>query len=161
MITLNKMQFHACRRAELPCEPDAVLHRDHFIVPPVNDAYRSRVRRGVLLVRMTLRMGAAVPDAAVTAMNQDANNCAFGTYTVREIPDSLYQGFVDRGIYWAGSTGSSVDRAWMADEGTIEFGHLDQDPWTDMPVLGVTQASIFELTVPKEVFSDLQLIEKL
>lgn len=119
------------------------------------------VRRGVLLARMTLRMGAPVPDEAVQAMNQDTNNCAFGTYTVREIPDSRYEGYVDRGIYWAGSTGSTIDRAWMADEGSIEFGYLEQDPWSEMPVLGISRASIFELTVPKEVFSDLQLVEKL
>lgn len=119
------------------------------------------VRRGVRLATMTLRMGARVPHEAVQAMNQDSNNCAFGTYTVREIPDSRYEGYVDRGIYWAGSTGSTIDRAWMADEGSITFGHLEQDPWSEMPVLSVSRASIFELTVPKEVFSDLQLVEAL
>lgn len=121
----------------------------------------SVVRRGVRLVTMKLRMGARLPDATVQALNQGTQNCAFGTYTVREIPDSYYEGFVDRGIYWAGSTGSTIDRAWAADEGSIEFGSLDQDPWTEMPVLAVNRASIFELTVPKEVFSHLELVKDL
>jgi hypothetical protein len=119
------------------------------------------VRRGVRLVTMQLRMGAPFPETAVQAMNQRTDSAAFGTFTVREIPDSRYTGFVDRGIYWAGSEDSSIDRAWAADEASIEFGSLDQDPWTEMPVLSVSRALIFELTVPKEVFHNLQLVEQL
>jgi hypothetical protein len=121
----------------------------------------SVVRRGVRLVTMQLRLGDPLPDASVAAMNKDPETAAFGTFTVREIPDSLYEGFVDRGIYFAGSNGSTIDRAWLADEGSIEFGHLDQDPWTDLPVLNVNRAMIFESTVPKEVFHHLRLIKEL
>ena len=121
----------------------------------------SVVRRGVRLVTMQLRMGAPYPHEKVQEMNEATDGAAFGTYTVREIPDSCYAGFVDRGIYWAGSAGSTIDRAWTADEGAIEFGSLDQDPWTEMPVLAVSRALIFESTVPKEVFHHLRLVEEL
>jgi hypothetical protein len=124
----------------------------------------SVVRRGVRLVTMQLRMGVPLSDTAVHAMNkgpESSGSCGFGTFTVREIPDSHYSGFVDRGIYWAGSEGSSIDRAWAADEGSIEFGRLDQDPWSEMPILTVNRAIIFESTVPKEVFHGLRLVQEL
>ena len=119
------------------------------------------VRRGVRLITMQLRIGTPLPDSAVHTMNQGTEGAAFGMFTVREIPDSHYTNFVDRGIYWAGSEGSSIDRAWAADQGSIEFGSLDQDPWTEMPVLSVSRALIFESTAPKEVFHHLRLVEEL
>jgi len=124
----------------------------------------SVVRRGVRLVTMQLRMGLPLTDAAVHAMSKkrvSGGSSPFGTFTVREIPDAQYSGFVDRGIYWAGSDDSTINRAWAADEASIEFGSLDQDPWALMPILAVNGASIFESTAPKEVFQGLRLVQEL
>jgi hypothetical protein len=117
-------------------------------------------RRGTRLVTMRLRLGNELSSDEVAAMNQ-ADGCGFRTYTVREIPDSHYSGFVDRAIYWSGSEQSRIERAWAAEQGSIQFGHLDADPWDEMPVLGVTGATVFEMTVPKEVFHHLRLAEQL
>lgn len=115
-------------------------------------------RRGKRLIRMRLRVGEEFSPEAVKSMN-DAN--VKGTFTVREIPNHDYSGYADRAVCWAPSCENEIQRAWKADRGFIEFGHLPADPLDEMPVLGVSGEVVFQNFCTQRVFTAMELVEEL
>jgi hypothetical protein len=126
----------------------------------VNEFEVTVTRRGVRLVTMRLSLGAELPAETVAQMNA-ATATAGATLTVREIPDQSYTGFVDRAICVAPSNGNTISRAFSAEAGPLEFGHLDLDPLDELPVLGTHGAAVFDLCSQKELFTEMRVLEHL
>jgi Acetoacetate decarboxylase (ADC) len=126
----------------------------------VNEFEMTVTRRGVRLVTMRLSLGSELPADVVAQMNA-ATAAAGATLTVREIPDQSYTGFVDRAICVAPSNGNTISRAWSAEAGSLEFGHLELDPLDELPVLGTHSAAVFDLCSEKELFTEMKILEHL
>ncbi|PKO49458.1 MAG: hypothetical protein CVU31_00470 [Betaproteobacteria bacterium HGW-Betaproteobacteria-4] len=115
-------------------------------------------RRGSRLLTMRLRVGDEMSADAVAQINQANVN---GTFTVREIPDPSYSGFVDRAICWTPTNENQVLRAWQADGGFIEFGGIPGDPLNEMPVLGVAGGLCYQTDTGKRIFTAMEVVEEL
>ena len=115
-------------------------------------------RRGVRLITMKMRVGEELSRDKVTAINAANVN---GTFTVREIPDATFSGFVDRAICWTPTHENKVQRAWNMDRGVIEFGNLSLDPLDQMPVLGVSGGISFQTCTGKRIFTAMEVVEEL
>jgi hypothetical protein len=117
-------------------------------------------RRGVRLVTMRLRMGEELTPDALALVNEGFASSG-GNFTVREIPNTKYSGFVDRSICWTPTDHTRASRAFSASDGFIEFGSLALDPLSDMPVLGINQAVCFQATSDTPVFNSMEVVEHL
>ncbi|MGN7712639.1 acetoacetate decarboxylase family protein [Agrobacterium radiobacter] len=126
----------------------------------VNEFEMTVTRRGIRLVTMRIGLGQALSSEAVLEMN--ALNAKSGdTLLVREIPNETYSGFVDRAICRARSGDNFMSKAWSAEQGPVSFGHAELDPLDELPVLGVDKAIVFELRTEKELFTTVDVVERL
>jgi hypothetical protein len=118
-------------------------------------------RRGIRIVTIRMCLGAELPPTSVAQINNNISS-AGGQLTVREIPNTTYTGFVDRSICWTDTdSNSSITRAWAANQGAIELGHLDEDPWDELPVFGVKDELCYQIDVGKPVLAEMVVVERL
>lgn len=129
---------------------------DIRFVPTSVDAFEVTVsRRGQRLITLRMRIGAELDAAGVAAMNEGGSE----TLTVREIPDVNYAGFVDRTVCCSPTDRSNqVLRAWQAEDASIEFGSLEQDPLAELAPEGPVRAVAFNATASVETFTEMRVL---
>ncbi|KPM42504.1 hypothetical protein AK830_g4040 [Neonectria ditissima] len=117
-------------------------------------------RQATRLVTMRLRLGQEIDGDVLKGLAESADSpLAKDTFTVREMPNSDFSGYSERTVCTA-PTGRScnVTQAWSADRGSIEFGHLESDPLSELEPQEVTLTMVANIQVQKETFTELKVV---
>jgi acetoacetate decarboxylase len=132
---------------------------DISFVPIAPDEFEIGVdRRGTRLITMGIRVGAELTGDALDAAR--ARAVWPEQMTVRAMPSPDYTGYSHHAVCATATTeGNSIDRAWLASNASVKFGHLDMDPLDELPVLEIVGAYAGMNTTEKIVFTGMRIID--
>lgn len=130
-------------------------------VPVTPDEFEITVdRRGTRLITMGIRIGAELTGEELEAVRAQA--VWPEQMTVRAIPSPDYSGYTQHAVCATSTAeGNNIDRAWLASNASVKFGHLDMDPLDELPVLGIVGAYAGVNTTEKIVFTEMRVIDDL
>lgn len=130
-------------------------------VPVAPDEFEISVdRRGTRLITMGIRVGAELTGDELEAVRAQA--AWPEQMTVRAIPSPDYSGYTQHAVCaTATAAGNNIDRAWLASNASVKFGHLDMDPLDELPVLEIIGAYAGVNTTEKIVFTEMRVIDDL
>ncbi|PSN61990.1 hypothetical protein BS50DRAFT_638580 [Corynespora cassiicola Philippines] len=109
--------------------------------------------------KMVIGMGAEMKGAERDRLFEGKENpMTFPTFSVREIPNADWSGYVDRCILKFAVNEPTINRAWRAVRGSIEFGNAESDPLDELCPQNVQAMMIGHLQTPREAFKSMEEI---
>ena len=118
-------------------------------------------RNGQQLIRVTITQGDELSGEQLKQMQSGGHVLADPTFTVREFPSADWTHYTDRTVNCV-ETGDTciIKRVWSATEGSIEFGHQDLDPLSELKPENVSALGISEADVLKTTFTKMKVVGK-
>lgn len=119
-------------------------------------------RHGCHLFRITIGNGQKLDDVELDQLLHASDNpMKKDTFTVREIPNCDWDGYLDQSVLFTPTSKSiKVNRAWHASGGTIEFSHLGSDPLHELRPSNVHALFICEIEVGRATFKEMKEVQK-
>ncbi|PVH96352.1 hypothetical protein DM02DRAFT_617329 [Periconia macrospinosa] len=108
-------------------------------------------RLGKLVFRVVIGMGEEIRGAERDNLLTGRDNpMTYPTFTVRELPNADWSGYLDQSVLRFDSPTMKIEGAWRADRASIELGNAESDPLDELRVQDPQAIMIGHLRTPRK-----------